>query len=294
MYTYNALGNTTTSLNPFTIKDTIDITALAWNNVTEKTIKNCWKSTSILLYFSSDGIPTFSQNTVITRESTLTITNTITSRESTAIIDQENIFATTSHSTSQEGTATTHQKSSTINNLENSTTTIQNDIITINQYGTITEIQNSTITTLNENENEIQLARQEFLIEQRKELEKIQEKINRLVLSDLFIDCLGSCFTNPISADDKKISVEEFSEFSDNEMVQSVVKEILPSIEEETEETEEEIYLNKIPSTQEVVEAFDKVLPFFERPPENFKITKEEINWIRKLHRKTKTFHLNK
>ncbi|RHZ73172.1 hypothetical protein Glove_232g199 [Diversispora epigaea] len=134
---YDALGNATTSLFPFTIKDAINITALAWNNVTEKTIKNCWKSTDILPYFSSD---------------------------------------------------------------ENSTTTTQNDIITINQYG--------TITTLNKIENEIQLARQEFSIKQRKELEKIQEKINRL------------SFTNPMSAD----------EFADNEMVQRVVKEIFPSI----------------------------------------------------------------
>ncbi|RHZ44977.1 hypothetical protein Glove_701g22 [Diversispora epigaea] len=68
---------------------------------------------------------------------------------------------------------------------------------------------------------------------------------------------------------DKKI----FEEFSDNEMVQRVVKEILPSI-------EEEISLNKIPSTQEAVKAFDKVLPFFEQPPENFKVTKEELTGL--------------
>ncbi|CAG8739724.1 13607_t:CDS:2, partial [Acaulospora morrowiae] len=225
---YDALGNTKTSLDPFTIKDAIDITAEAWNNITKKVIKNCWKATGILPYFSSENIPISFQE-INTRESIPTITSTISSRESTPTINQENLLTVTSHTTNQEGSITTYHKSSTTTNLKNYTTTVQNDSITINQYGIVTTIQNNTITTLNEDENEIQVARQEFLIEQQKELEKIQGLINQLD------------YTNPISADeyineDKRISIEEFL---DDEMINQVIKEISPSIEYQNIRTHE-------------------------------------------------------
>ncbi|CAG8437871.1 17288_t:CDS:2 [Acaulospora morrowiae] len=195
------------------------------------------------------GIPiSFQENN--TRESIPTITSTISSRESTPIINQENLLTTTSHITNQEGTNTTLQKSSTTTNLENFTTTIQNDIITINQY------------------------------------ENIQGLINQLG------------FTNPMSADDKRISIEEFL---DDEMIHRVVREISPSIEEEieeisltqalvTQEIENETLSIQIPSTQEVIKSLDDILLFLEHPPENFKVAKTDINSIRNLYKKTKKF----
>ncbi|CAG8819226.1 21850_t:CDS:2, partial [Cetraspora pellucida] len=42
---YNSLGNSTIKIKEFTLLDAFKLTKKAWENVTEKTIKNCWKST---------------------------------------------------------------------------------------------------------------------------------------------------------------------------------------------------------------------------------------------------------
>ncbi|CAG8765526.1 16562_t:CDS:1, partial [Dentiscutata heterogama] len=88
----------------------------------------------------------------------------------------------------KEGTTTLHKTSTT--NIDNTTTRIQNNTITINQHGTITSIQDSTITKnlTSLHEDEIQLAKQEFLTEHINEVNVIQNSINQLN------------FTNPMSA----------------------------------------------------------------------------------------------
>ncbi|CAG8448940.1 6103_t:CDS:2 [Dentiscutata heterogama] len=52
----NNRGNTINSIRDFTILDAYKLTEKAWENLTENTIKNCWKSTGILPNFlKNDG-----------------------------------------------------------------------------------------------------------------------------------------------------------------------------------------------------------------------------------------------
>ncbi|CAG8713792.1 27254_t:CDS:2, partial [Racocetra persica] len=122
------------------------LTEKSWESVTEKTIKNCWKSTGILSNFFSDGTSTFLSavptTNISTNSSTISNVSTNSTRESSPI-NYKNTTTTVFHNsiiaTNNEGITTLHKSSTT--NIDNMTTMIQNNIITINQYSIITSVQ---------------------------------------------------------------------------------------------------------------------------------------------------------
>ncbi|CAG8847194.1 37239_t:CDS:1, partial [Gigaspora margarita] len=190
---YDSLGNTTNKIREFTLLDALKLTKKAWEYVTEKTIKNCWKSTGILPSFLSDRTPISPILTTLVNSNISTSSDTVSTNLSTKETNFNNyeIQPTTvvhNHSiTSNEG-STTHYKSSKTN-IDN-TTMIQNNTIIVNQHGNITSIQDSTITKnlVTLYDNEIQFAKQEFSNKNQNELNMIQNSIDQLR------------FTNPISA----------------------------------------------------------------------------------------------